>query len=177
MFEREAADGERWNPAEEMTENEKKFLLSLVEDGSKTDSEIAEEQGMSKSTANRIRRQFEEKGLIREYLPIIDLEAVGIRVYATITMRCTDAVDTAAIRDIPNVIFLGETDRFEREYVIFAGFNSFDAYNDFIEEFKDRYRDRVDSFDNHLIASQNIHKEDFTPLIKHQLREALEDDA
>ncbi|MDY6777043.1 MAG: Lrp/AsnC family transcriptional regulator [Candidatus Nanohaloarchaea archaeon] len=160
---------------EEMTENEKRFLLSLIEDGSKTDTEIANEKGMSKSTANRIRRSFEESGVIAEYLPIVRLDSVGIEVFATIAMECEEPVDEGEIASIPNVIFMGETDDFKRSYIIFAGFSTFDEYNEFIEDFKDEYREKVSSFENHLIAPGNIIKEDFTQLVKHNLKEALQD--
>ncbi len=158
---------------DDLSANEKKFLISLIEDGSKTDTQIADEAGMSKSTANRIRRRFEDSGIIKEYLPIILLESLGIDLFATITMECEDEIDLDEIAAMPNVIFLGETDDFQQTVVVFAGFSEFDEYNDFIEEFKDRYREKATDFSNDLIAEGNVIKEDFTHLLKYKLRSSL----
>lgn len=160
----------------DMSENERKFLLALIEDGSKTDADIAEETGMSKSTANRIRRRFEDDGTLREYIPIIDLEHIGVEVFATIILECEEALDTEEIASIPNVIFLGETDDFTETYVIFAGFSGFDAYHDFIESMKERYREQVNSFDSRMIPPHHIVKEDFTHLIKHNIKTTIKEE-
>jgi DNA-binding Lrp family transcriptional regulator len=162
--------------AEDMSENERKFLLALIADGSRTDADIADETGMSKSTANRIRRRFEENGTLREYIPVIDLEQIGVEVFATIILECDAPLETAEIAAIPNVIFLGETDDFTETYVIFGGFSGFDAYHEFLEDLKDRYRDRVDAFDSRVIPPQRIVKEDFTHLIKHDIKTTLQDE-
>lgn len=166
-------------PPTEMSENERKFLLSLIEDGSKTDADIADETDMSKSTANRIRRRFEEDGTLREYIPIIDLEHIGVEVFATIILECDEALDTDELAAIPNVIFLGETDDFTETYVIFAGFTGFNAYHEFIESLKEQYQEQVDSFDSRMIPPHHIVKEDFTHLIKHDIKTTLKgsDDA
>jgi len=159
---------------DDMTDNEKEFLLSLIEDGSKTDTEIADETGMSKSTANRIRRKFEENGVLAEYIPIVRLESVGIELFATLTLECDGELDEKEIARIPNVIFMGETDSFQESYVIFAGFGGFEEYNQFIEDFKAKYQDKVTSFEKNLIAPHNIIKEDFTHVIKHNIKESLD---
>ncbi len=161
---------------DDLNSNEKKFLISLIEDGSKTDTEIAAEQEMSKSTANRIRRRLEDEGVIQEYIPIVQLESIGVDVFASISMVCDGEIDEDEIAAMPNVIFLGETDDFQQKLVVFAGFSSFEEYNTFIEEFKEEYRGRVSEFDNNLIAPGNILKEDFTHLIKHKIRTSLREE-
>lgn len=159
----------------EMSENERKFLLALIEDGSKTDADIAAETDMSKSTANRIRRRFEEDGTLREYIPIIDLEHIGVQLFATLIAQCSEPLDTEEVASKPNVIFLGESDDFQETYVIFAGFTDFDEYHAFIDSFKKDYRDKIDQLENKMIPPQRIIKEDFTHLIKHNITEALEE--
>lgn len=160
----------------DLSDNEKKFLLALIEDGSRTDADIADETGMSTATANRIRRRFEEDGTLKEYLPIVALEQVGIELYATLTVEGAEDVDAAEVASHPNIIFLGETEDFRRTLVIFAGFAGFDEYHTFLEDFKDTYREEVDNVEANVIAPQNIVKEDFTHIIKHNLRTALEGD-
>jgi DNA-binding Lrp family transcriptional regulator len=157
-----------------MSENERKFLLALIEDGSRSDADIARETGMSKATANRIRRRFESDGTINDYLPVVDLKSVGINVYCMITMKLKEPIDRKELADKPNVIFLGETDHFEHTIVIFAGFPDFDEYLSFIQNMKEKYRGQVNSFEKNLIAPEKIFKEDFTHLIKHNIKTQLE---
>jgi len=159
---------------EDMSDNERKFLLALIEDGSRTDTEIASETGMSKATANRIRRKFEENDTIHEYLPIVDLEAVGISVYCMMTVQLSEPIDKSELADKPNIIFLGETDDFRRTLVLFVGFPDFDEYLEFMESFKNEYRPKINEFDKRLIAPDKIFKEDFTHLIKHNIKTQLE---
>lgn len=157
-----------------MSENERKFLLALVEDGSRTDVEIARETGMSKATANRIRNRFEEDGVIHEYLPIVDLEAADVRIYSIMIVELEEAIETDGLSENPNVIFLGETDDFQQTLVLFTGFKGFNEYHEFIRSFKDEYSDKVENFEKKLISPDKIFKEDFTHLIKHNLKEGLE---
>jgi DNA-binding Lrp family transcriptional regulator len=159
---------------DDMSENERKFLLALIEDGSRTDTEIAEETDMSKATANRIRNKFEDNGTIHEYLPIVDLEAAAVHIYSMMIVEMEEEIDTDELADNPNVIFLGETDDFQQTMILFTGFKGFDGYHEFIRKFKDQYSDKVKSFDKKLISPDKIFKEDFTHLIKHNLKEGLE---
>jgi hypothetical protein len=75
------------------------------------------------------------------------------------------------------VIFLGETDDFTETYVIFAGFDGFDAYHAFLDDLKEQYREAVDAFDSRVIPPQHIAKEDFTHLIKHNIKTALHEES
>lgn len=161
---------------EKLSENEKKFLRSLVEDGNKTDAQIAKETGMSKATANRIRRRFEDDGTLQEYIPVIRLEEVGVELYALFTVRVSETFNRRALAQEPNIIFLGDTDDFEDTVIAFAGFADYEDYHGFVERFKDEHSDGVESFETQLIAPHNIVKDDFTHLIKHTLSTALKED-
>ena len=71
---------------ENFTENEKKFLKLLLEKGNISDAEISKKTGMSKSTCSRIRKKM-EKILISEYIPIIELDKVGIEVFLVLLFK------------------------------------------------------------------------------------------
>jgi len=157
---------------ENLSENEKKFLKALLEDGSKKDSEIAEEAGMSKSTANRIRRKFEDEGVIEEYIPIVNLEGAGIEIYSLIQFQLQQDVSLEKLVEDSRVIFLGESGDYDRQIVIYAGFSDYKDYESFIENLREQQFE-VENFQSQIISSENIHKEDYTHLIQSLLRESL----
>jgi DNA-binding Lrp family transcriptional regulator len=157
---------------ENLSDNEKKFLTALLEDGSKKDSEIADETGMSKSTANRIRRKFEDEDIIEDYIPIVNLEGAGIEIYSLIQFQVQDNPSLESIVEDPSVIFLGETGDYEQEIVIYAGFSDYQSYEKFVEDLRDQ-EFKVENFSSKIISSENIHKEDYTHLIQSLIQESL----
>lgn len=158
---------------ENLSENEKKFLQSILEDGSKTDSDIADDIGVSKSTANRIRRKFEDEGVIRDYIPIVDLEEIGIDLYSIISFQTQSEVDIDDLKSNSNIIFLGETGDFNKSVVLFAGFSSYEEYQEFLDDLRQEHKEKLSDFNSNLISAENIHKEDFTHLILSTLQSQL----
>ena len=69
-----------------LRKNEKNFLKSLLENGNKSDAQIAREIKISKATASRIRRKLEQS-LISDYIPIINLDKIGINIFVVITFQ------------------------------------------------------------------------------------------
>ena len=155
-----------------LSKNERKFLTALLDDGSKKDSEIADETGMSKSTANRIRRKFEDEDIIEDYIPIVNLEGAGIGIYSLIQFQVQDKASMENIVEDPSVIFLGETGDYQQEIVIYAGFSDYQAYEEFVENLRDQDFE-VENFSSKIISSENIHKEDYTHLIQSLIQESL----
>ena len=72
---------------DKLSKNKRKFLVSLLEDGSKTDAQICREIGISKSTACRLRKDLEREGIISEYIPIIDLDKIGVEVFVIVVFQ------------------------------------------------------------------------------------------
>ena len=155
-----------------LSKNERKFLTALLDDGSKKDSEIADETGMSKSTANRIRRKFEDEDIIEDYIPIVNLEGAGIGIYSLIQFQVQDKASMENIVEDPSVIFLGETGDYQQEIVIYAGFSDYQAYEEFVENLRDQDFE-VENFSSKIISSENIHKEDYTHHIQSLIQESL----
>lgn len=157
-----------------LSENEKKFLKAVIEDGSKTDSQLADEIGVSKSTANRIRRDFEEDGVIEDYIPIIDLEGIGVNFYAVFKGKITEKIDTEDLTDDPHVIFLGETGDFEKKLVMFSGFSSYTDYQEFLDKLRQEKGGKLKQVDIDIISPKDIQKEDFTHLIQDNISQSLQ---
>ena len=157
-----------------LSENEKKFLEAILEDGSRNDPELADEIGVSKSTANRIRRDFEENGVIEDYIPIIDLEGIGVNLYGVFRGEIKGDVDTEELASDPRVIFLGESGDFQRKIIMFAGFSSYTDYKEFLNKLREEKGEKIEDVDIELISPKDIQKEDFTHLIQHKITQSLQ---
>lgn len=121
---------------ESLSENERKFLKSIIGEGKKTDTEIAEDTGLSVSTANRIRHSFEEQNIIKEYIPVIDLEGVSLKLYAIIEM---DAKGRENLERIENgkIVFAGTTDEANQKFLMLVGYKNYESYRDSIKILRD----------------------------------------
>lgn len=158
--------------------NETKFLISLLEDGSKTDAQIAKETGMSKATAGRIRKSLEEQKIISEYIPIIDLDKIGIDIYAIVMFQWEGFKDEKLTSDMivfleknHHVIFLANGEGSEGSTTsLFLGFENIKEYHEFFVSFRKKYGDKIGRLVTLILPSSEIIKQDFTDLVKHVLQ-------
>lgn len=160
-----------------LSKNEKKFLISLLEDGSKTDVQISREIGVSKSTAYRIRKDLERDKIISEYIPIIDLDKIGVEAFLVLVFQWTSFKDKQLTNKMmnelekdPHVIFLGNGEGSEGlTTCIFLGFKSLSEYNSYFKNFRRKYEDFLGKTVTLLIPSKEIIKHDFTDMVKYVL--------
>ena len=120
---------------DELSKNEKKFLKSIIGQGKKTDTEIAGETGLSVSTVNRIRHRFEDEGIIKEYISVIDLEGVSIDLYSMISIGSGSEINIEDL-EAKNVVFAGKTDEANRKLKILMGHRNFESYQENIEKLR-----------------------------------------
>jgi len=73
-----------------LTNNDKKTLTLLLEDGRMTDTAIAKKLGITKQAVGRIRKKLEKKGIIRRYTTQLDYERLGIHTFAIVLASLTD---------------------------------------------------------------------------------------
>ncbi|MCD6557632.1 MAG: hypothetical protein J7K31_01205 [Candidatus Aenigmarchaeota archaeon] len=160
-----------------LSKNEKKFLISLLEDGSKTDAQISREIGVSKSTAYRIRKDLEKEKIIIEYIPIIDLDKMGVEAFFVLMFQWTAFKDQkltnkmlSELKKDPHVIFLGNGEGSEGlTTCIFLGFKNLSEYNTYLKKFRSKYEDFLGKTVSLLIPSKEIIKHDFTDMVKYIL--------
>lgn len=161
-----------------LDKNETKFLISLLEDGSKTDAQISKETGMSKATAGRIRKNLEEQNIIAEYIPIVDLDRIGIDIYAVAMFQWEGFKDERLTTDMitfleknHHVIFLANGEGSEGSTTsLFLGFEDIKEYHRFFVSFRKKYGDKIGRLVTLILPSSEIIKQDFTDLVKHVLQ-------
>ena len=166
---------------ENLTENENKFLELLLEKGNISDADIAKKTGMSKSTCSRIRKKM-EKLLISEYIPIIELDKVGVEVFLVLLFKWNafdkDDLTKKTFKEFekdPHVIFLANGQGSAgQSTVIFMGFNSLTQYNDYFKEFRKKYDKYIENVNSLILPSKELIKHDFTEIIKKELLKGVD---
>ncbi len=161
-----------------LSEFEKKFLISVLDDGSKTDANIAKEINISKATAGRIRKKLEKDKIISEYIPIVDLDKLGVDMFLVILFQWTQFKNKELTQKMfselekdPHVIFLGNGEGSEGlTSCIFLGFRSLEEYNIYFKKFREKYEDYLGKTVSLIIPSKEIIKHDFTDLAKNILK-------
>lgn len=68
-------------PGLRLTNNEKTVLKKLIDSGRVSDSQMSDEMKISQQAVNQIRNRLEELGVIKGYMPIIDFEKIGLRLF------------------------------------------------------------------------------------------------
>ena len=161
-----------------LTKNERMFLTTILEDGSKTDAQIARDIDVSKSTAHRIRKELEKREIISEYIPIIDMDKMGVEVFLVLMFQWTEyknkELTNKMLKELendPHVIFLGNGEGSEGlTTCVFFGFQNLEEYNTYFKNFRGEYEEYLGKITNLLIPSKEIMKHDFTEMLKSILR-------
>ncbi len=159
---------------EKLTENERKFLFSLLRDGHKTDAEISREIKLSKASVGRIRKRLEEDKIIVDYIPIVNLDAYGINLYAVVSFEWRGISNPALTKKLeeefvstPQVLYFasGESSH-NLNYVSMFGFFNISDFHDFFNEFRKKYGENIGQVETFFIPANNVIKQDFTGLAK-----------
>jgi len=165
--------------SKKLSENDKKFLLSLVSDGHKTDAEISREIHVSKASAGRIRKRLETDNILLDYIPVVNLDIYGINLYAVVSFEWHGSSPAPAKKmegefsRTPQVIYFasGEGPR-NMNYLAMLGFSDLLEFHEFLNEFKQKYGGHLGSVETFFIPANKIMKQDFTELVKLILKRA-----
>lgn len=157
-----------------LSKSEILFLKALLADGHKTDAQIARDTGLSKPSANRIRKKLEGEKVLDDYIPIIDLEQFGIQLYAVILFEWTAFTDNDATKKMekefastPQVVYFaaGESSN-NVHYCSMLGFFDIEDYHAFFSEFRRKYGKSLGHLESFIIPGSKVLKQDFTDLAK-----------
>jgi len=152
---------------------EKKFLLSLIEDGSKPDSDISKETKISKASASRIRKKLKESEILLDSILVINLEKFGISFYAVLFFEWQLSNDQKTTKKMeeefvssPQVVYFAEGDNPNINYIAMLAFFDFEDYQDFLSEFRQKYGNSLKRLETYFIQPKKILKQDYTDLSK-----------
>jgi DNA-binding Lrp family transcriptional regulator len=164
-----------------LNKNETKFLEYLLDDGHSTDSEIALKISLSKASVGRIRKKLESQKILADYIPIIDLDKFGVKLFSVVMFQWTSFSDNEKTRRMekefistPHVVyFAGGESSNNLNYVAVLGFTDLTDYNAFFDEFRKKYSSSIGRLETFFIPSNKILKQDFTDLAKFVVRGEL----
>lgn len=160
--------------SENISENETKFLLSLLSGVNKNDVQIAREIKTSKATVNRIRKRLEKEGILEGSIPLVNLDSFNIELYAVVMFEWKSFSDKKlTIRmekefiETPQVVYLsaGESSS-NLNYIAMLGFQDLSDYHAFFNEFREKYQKYLGGITTFFIPSKRILKQDYTDLAK-----------
>jgi Lrp/AsnC family transcriptional regulator, leucine-responsive regulatory protein len=120
----------------ELSNTDLRILRTLQREASLTNVELAERVGMSPSPCLRRVRQLEERGVIKDYVAVLDRRALGFDVMAFVEVRMDHHSDTAAeaftgaVLKEPAVIACYTTSG-EYDYMLTVVVRNLDDYADF----------------------------------------------
>src|SRR5690606_21084432 len=77
----------------ELDRTDWRILAELQRDGRLTNQELAERVALSPSPCLRRVRRLEERGVIRQYVAVVDAEKVGLGLLAYVSVRLQKHVD------------------------------------------------------------------------------------
>ena len=115
-----------------LTQNEKKALKLIIENGRITDTQIAEELKITKQAVGKIRRKLETAGIIRGYSTEIDYGKLGIKTFAIAMIRFTpkgwedfgELGIEKKIIELPNLISVYRIPEGVSTHIFFCGFRN-----------------------------------------------------
>ncbi len=120
-----------------LTKNEKKVLLMLLDNSKVTDSEIGQKLNISSQAVGKIRRKL-ENSIIRSYSVELDYSRLGIHTFTIAIARMTkDGLNLGELEieskllSIPNIVNVYRLPRGSSTHVIVYGFtdiNEMDEY-------------------------------------------------
>ena len=161
-----------------LSKYEKLFLKSVIKNGNKSDAEIARETGMSKATANRIRKDLEKRNIILQYMPLVDLDRMSINIFMIVLFHWKGYKDEkltqAMINDLEkdlHVAFLASGEGSGYTHVLFLGFHDLSQAHVYFNKFRMKYENEIENMVSFFIPSNEIRKQDYTDLVKYALEE------
>jgi len=161
-----------------LSQTERKFLLSLLEDGSKTDAQIAREINVSKATSYRTRKKLEEEDILVDYIPIVNLDKMDINFFAIVMFQWNKFDDKKLtekmltdLREDPHVVYLAAGDSSNGlTHAMMLGFSDLSGYHSYLEQFRGKYRNYIDKINAFFIPSEKIFKQDYTELVRYVIK-------
>lgn len=121
----------------ELSTADRRLLAALQRDVTRPQADLAEEAGMSRTSCWRRVREFEEAGLIRDKVALLDPRLAGFHIQVLLLVAMTEHSDEnrrefeSHVRTLPEVTECFSVSG-ERDYVLHVVVRDMDSYNEFL---------------------------------------------
>ena len=122
-----------------LSRSDRRLLDALQQDATRSQGELAEIAGMSRTSVWRRIRDFEDAGLIARHVALLDPKLAGFNIFVLLAVALMEHTDDNRHDFERHVTLLSEvTECFsvsgERDYVLQVAVRDMDAYNTFLNE-------------------------------------------
>ncbi|MCK4808345.1 MAG: Lrp/AsnC family transcriptional regulator [Candidatus Aenigmarchaeota archaeon] len=149
-----------------LKKKEKDVLLKLVENGRKTDKQIAKELNTTQPTVTRIRQKLERENYILKYYASPAFKKIGMNIIVITIMQWTDYSKAEElknfIKDIKannNVICFARGNGLSGRTAFFvSAHKDMKSYEDFVVDIKSRWSKYIREIDQFISSIENVFK-------------------
>ncbi|MBM3309322.1 MAG: Lrp/AsnC family transcriptional regulator [Candidatus Altiarchaeales archaeon] len=124
-----------------LTKNDKIVLKELINNGRISDTSVAKKIGISVQAVRKIRKKFENNGIIKRYSTTIDYEKIGIRAFAIVQLKITEKGSEAKMDlfESPNIIGSFKLPETNITNIFIAGFSTLEELDKYFAKTKEKY--------------------------------------
>ncbi len=156
-----------------LTKNEKFVLKGLIDNGRASDSSIAKKLKVSVQAVRKIRKKFENNGIIKRYTTIIDYEKIGIKAFAIVQLKITEkGLKTKMdLFDSPNIIGSFRLPETNITNIFIAGFKSLEELDNYFATIKKKYSGLIEIQKMNIFSDVGLMKNSPIELLKKRIEE------
>ena len=130
-----------------LTKNEQKVLKKIIIHAKTSDSEMAENMGLSQQAVFKIRHKLENLGIIKGYMPIIDFKKLGVETLVVVGIKFTryswekyseDQI-SERIQKIPEVVICYRIPESMISHLLVIGFKDTEAKDRYLMKLQSKY--------------------------------------
>ena len=162
-----------------LSEIEKKFINSLFQSASSTDSEIAKKIGVSKASVSRIKKKLQKEGVLVAFTPVVDFEKLDITLFATIIFEWKNFSNEKLTKEMEewlvknsHTILVSEGESVEGlNYMVYAGFRNIEDYHEYSRDFRKKYEESIGAVKVFFTPIKKILMQDYAKLVTFAINE------
>lgn len=154
-----------------LTKNEKFVLRELIDNGRVSDSSTAKKLKISVQAVRKIRKKFENNGIIKGYSALIDYEKVGIKAFAIVQLKVTDkGLKTKMdLFNSPNIIGSFKLPGTNITNLFIAGFGSLEELDNYFAKIKEKYSGLIEIQKMDVFSNKGLMKNSPMELLKKEI--------
>jgi DNA-binding Lrp family transcriptional regulator len=152
------------NKSLKLTNNEKKVLRKIIEEGRIADTDMAKSLKISQQGIFRIRRKLEDSGIIEGYYPNINFKKIGINLIQVLGVKLNPIVwktkkepeIALQFRKIPYVFHAYRITGYDITYMLTLGFKDIHQKDRFLKKLETLFIDQMEIKWSYNFSVENI---------------------
>lgn len=147
-----------------LTNNEKKVLKKIIEEGRIADTDMAKSMNLSQQGIFRIRRKLEDSGVIEGYYPNINFKKIGINLIQVLGVKLNPIVwktkkeseITLQLKKIPYVFHAYRITGYDITYMLTLGFRDIHQKDRFMKKLETLFIEQMEIKWSYNFSVENI---------------------